>query len=33
MVTKKFDEFVILHQNFWQKSAIELKFWINVLLR
>ena len=26
MVTKKFNEFVIFHQNFWQKCAIELKF-------
>ena len=32
MVTKKFDEFVIFHQNFWQKCAIELKFWLNILL-
>ena len=28
MVSKKFDEFVIFHQNFWQKCAIELKFWL-----
>ena len=33
MVTKKIDEFVIFHQIFWQKRAIELKFWWNVLLR
>ena len=33
MVTKKYDEFVIFHQNFLQKCAIELKFWLNVLLR
>ena len=26
MVTKKFDEFVIFHQNFWQKCAIEPNF-------
>ena len=26
MVTKKYDEFVIFHQIFWQKCAIELKF-------
>ena len=27
MVAKIFDEFDIFHQKFWQKSAIELKFW------
>ena len=30
MVTKTIDEFVIFHQNFWQKCAIELKFWQTV---
>ena len=33
MVTKKSDEFVIFHQNFWQTRAIELKSWLKVLLR
>ena len=32
MVAKIFDEFDIFHQKFWQKSAIKLKFWWNVLL-
>ena len=33
MVTKKFDEFGIFYQKTWQKSASELKFLLNVLLR